>query len=90
MRIVQVTSLVALTQTAIGCGVGLLLAGKLGRTAQRTTAIAVLSVGVASTLPLVYGLISKRLNRPESARAQRRTLDSIRHDSGLGEDAHLY
>lgn len=87
---IQVTSLVALTQTAIGCGVGLLLAGKLGRTAQRTTAIAVLSVGVASTLPLVYGLISKRLDRPESARGQKRRLDSIRQDSGFGEDAQIF
>lgn len=73
----QVTSLVALTQTAIGCGLGLLLAGKMGRTAQRNAALAVLSVGVASTLPLVYGLIQKRLNRPESARGMQRRLDSI-------------
>ena len=85
-----VISLVAVTQTAVGCGVGLLLAGKLGRTAQRTTALALFSVGVISTVPLVVDLFSKRLNRPHSERGMRRRLASIRGDSGFPEDAEVF
>lgn len=85
-----VISLVAVTQTAVGCGIGLLLAGKLGRAAQRTTAIVLFSVGVASTVPLVVDLFSKRFNRPDSDRGMRRRLASIRGDSGFSEDAEVF
>jgi hypothetical protein len=85
-----VLSLVAVTQTAVGCGVGLLLAGKLGRTAQRTTALALFSVGVISTVPLVVDLFAKHHNRPESERGMRRRLESIREDSGFSEDAEVF
>lgn len=87
---VPVISLVAVTQTAVGCGIGLLLAGKLGRTAQRTTAIVLFSVGLASTIPLMVDLFSKQMNRPESARGMRKRLASIREDSGFPEDAEVF
>ena len=87
---VPVLSLVAVTQTAVGCGVGLLLAGKLGRTAQRTAALALFSVGVISTVPLVVDLFSKHHNRPESERGMRRRLESIRDDSGFSEDVEVF
>jgi len=87
---VPVTSLVTVTQTAVGCGIGLLLAGRLSRSAQRITALALFTVGVVSVAPLVVDLISKRRNRPGSERVMRRRLESIRHDSGISEDAEIF
>ena len=85
-----VTSIVAVTQTAVGCGLGLLLAGKMDAKAQRNTAIALLSLGAVSTLPMVVDFFTKRINRPESARGMRRRLESIRQDSGFSENADVF
>lgn len=87
---VPVTGLVALTQTAIGLGAGLLLAGKLGRNAKKATAVAVFSVGVLSTLPLVVDLVSKCVNRPGSARDMRKRLASIRRGYGVSQDVQVF
>src|SRR5258707_3809544 len=77
------TSLLAITQTAVGCGIGLLIAGKLGRPAQKTTATTMLSIGALLALPVVVMAIIPAVNRPESARGMRRRLASIRRDSGF-------
>jgi len=87
---VPVTSLVTVTQTAVGCGIGLLLARRLGRSAQRNTALALFAVGLVSVAPLVVDLIARRRNRPGSERVMRRRLESIRHDSGISEDAEIF
>jgi hypothetical protein len=87
---VSITGLVALTQTALGFGIGLLLACKLARSARRATAISVISLGAVSALPLIYDLFAKRLNRPESERRMRKRLESIREDSGFSEDAEVF
>ena len=83
---VPVTSLVALTQTALGFGAGLLIAGKMRRSAQKATAVAMFSVGVISTLPLVFDVVAKCVNRPGSKRSMRRLLSSIRRDSGVSSE----
>jgi hypothetical protein len=83
------TSLLAITQTAVGCGIGLLLAGKLGRPAQKTTATTMLSIGALLALPVVVMTIIRAVNRPESARGMRRRLDSIRRDSGFPDEAEI-
>ena len=75
-----------LTQTAVGCGLGLLLAGVLRRSTQRTTAYALLSVGLLSAAPLLADLVARQLNRPESERAMRRRLDSIRRVHGVSDE----
>ena len=80
------TSLLAVTQTAVGCGIGLLLAGKLGRPAQKTTAATMISVGALLALPVLAMAIVRSLNGPESARGVRRRLDSIRHDPGFPDE----
>ena len=87
---VPVTSLVALTQTALGFGAGLLVAGKLGRTAKNATAVAMFSVGVISTLPLLVDVVTKVLNRPGSERDMRKRLASIRRDSGVSQDVQVF
>ena len=83
------TSLLAITQTAVGCGVGLLLAGRLGRPAQKTTATTMISVGAILALPVLVVAIVRTVNRPNSARGMRRRLDSIRGDSGFPHEAEI-
>lgn len=84
------TGIVAVTQTAVGCGLGLLLASKLQRSTQKITALAMLSLGVASLVPVAIGVVTKYLNQPLSARGLRKRLESIREDSGLSEDMDVY
>ena len=84
------TSLLAITQTAVGCGIGLLLAGKLGRPAQKTTAATMLAVGALLAMPWVVENVLERLNGPGSARGERRRLETIRTDAGYAEDAEVF
>jgi len=85
-----VPGLTALTQASLGCGLGLLFASKMGHRVQKVTAIVMLSVGLASTLPLAFGVCFKRWNRPESDRGMRKRLESIREGSGFSEDTDSY
>ncbi len=78
------TSLLAVTQTAVGCGLGLLLAGKLRRPVQKTTAATLFSVGLLLALPAFVGFVMRMLNRPGAERSARRRLDSIRREAGSG------
>jgi len=87
---VPITSLVTVTQTAVGCGIGLLLAGRLSRSAQRFTALALFSVGAVSLVPLVIDLVSKRRNRPESERGMHRRLESIRRAYGVSDEPETF
>ncbi len=84
------TSVVAITQTAVGCGIGLLLASRLQNTARKATGWAMVSLGVASVMPFVIGYFARTANRPRSVRAMRRRLDSIRQDSGFSEGAEVF
>ena len=84
------TSLLAITQTAVGCAVGLLLAGKLGRPAQKATAASLLGVGALLALPALIEAVSHAVVGPGSARGERRRLESIRTDGGFPDDAEIY
>ncbi len=84
------TSLLAITQTAVGCGLGLLLGGKMSRRAQKATAFSVLGVGALLALPAIVDAISHLISGPATERGARRRLDSIRHDSGLPDDADVF
>ncbi len=75
------TSLLAVTQTAVGCGIGLLIAGKLERPTQKTTAATLLSLGVLLAMPAIVATVSRVLQ--ETDRGVRRRLDSIREDAGM-------
>ncbi len=81
-----VTGIVALSQAAVGFGVGLLLADKIGRSARQRTAIALIGAGAATILPLVAGIVANVNNRPDSSRRMRQQLDGIREASGIAED----
>ncbi|NBV86861.1 MAG: hypothetical protein EBS01_11525 [Verrucomicrobia bacterium] len=84
------SSLLAVTQTAVGCGIGLLLAGKLQRPAQKTTAATLLSLGVLLAIPAVVHTVLRAWQGPESDRGMRRRLDSIRQDPGLMDETDAY
>jgi hypothetical protein len=77
--------LLAVTQTAVGCGLGLLLAGKLSRTAQKNTAFVLLGVGALLAVPAVIEAIGDIVSGPRSERGVRQRLDSIRGDSGMDD-----
>ena len=80
------SGLFSLAQTAIGCGVGLLIADKL-RKRKQTTAITLFSVALASVVPVIATYIVSRVNDPESKRGVRNRLRSIRENSGWNEEA---
>jgi len=82
-------SFLIVTQTAVGCAVGLLLAGKIGRPAQKTTAATLLGIGALLAIPALIDVVTDVVNGPGSERGERRRLDSIRTDSGLSDEADI-
>ncbi len=80
------TSLIAVTQTALGCGLGLLVANRLPRSARKIVAATMISVGAISTLPLLVEAIRRKWKGPESERGMRKKLERIREDSGLADE----
>ena len=78
-------SFLIVTQTAVGCALGLLIAGKIGRPAQKTTAATLLGIGALLAMPALIDVVTNAISGPGSARGERRRLDSIREDSGLNE-----
>ena len=52
--------LIALTRVALGAGLGLLLAGKLDRSARRAAGFALLAVGALTTFPLLAEVLGKK------------------------------
>ena len=77
------SSLLIATQTAVGCGIGLLVAGKMRRPVQKVTAASLFSVGLLLALPAAVNLVSRVWYAPSSERGMRRSLESIRGASGL-------
>src|SRR5215212_10192555 len=87
---IPLDSLLALTRTAIGLGIGLLIADKINRPVRQGTAIALMSVGALAAVPLVVKFALERINRPESERGSRNRLRSIRGDSGYPSETDVY
>jgi hypothetical protein len=51
--------LIAGTRVALGVGIGLLIAGRLGECARRGAGWALLSIGGLSTIPIVMHVLGK-------------------------------
>jgi hypothetical protein len=66
------------------------MAERFNRPARQATAIALVSVGTLAVIPLIVKLAMERINRPESDRAMRRRLRSIRGDSGYTSELNVY
>ncbi len=84
-----VTGIVAFSQAAMGVGVGLLIADKLGKDARQKTALALIGAGAAVVVPFALGLYDRIANRPSSSRRMRKQLDSIRDDTGFPDSDEM-
>jgi hypothetical protein len=84
------SSLLAVTQTAVGCGLGLLLGGKMSAQTRKTTAFTLLGVGALLALPAIISAVGDAIAGPDTARGARKSLDSIRRDSGMPDDMEVY
>ena len=62
----------------------------MSRQAQKTTAFTLLGVGALLALPAVVEALSTLIAGPDTERGAKKSLDSIRHDSGLPDDAEVY
>lgn len=85
-----VTSIVSVSQAAVGFGVGLLVADTLGRTIRRRTAIAVIAAGAAALTPVAIGIFKNLQNRPTSSRRMRKKLEGIRRDVGVPDSPGVF
>lgn len=73
-----VSGIVAFSQVAIGLGAGLLVADTIRSDARHSAGVALITVGAAALIPVVWGIASKISSRPESSRAMRKKLEGIR------------
>jgi hypothetical protein len=87
---IPLDGLLTLTRTAIGLGVGMLVADRIRRPFRQATAIALVSVGALAAVPLLVKMAMERINRPESERGSRNRLRSIRGDSGYPSETDVY
>jgi len=85
-----VAPLLALTRTAIGLGLGILVAEKMKPTVRQVTAIALLAIGALAAAPWLVKITIGQINRPESEWGSRARLRSIRGDSGYTSDNDIY
>lgn len=76
-------ALLTISQAAIGCGIGILLADKVTEKRRNTAAVGMLCLAIATTAPALVGVVADLINGPQSKLGVRRRLRSIREDSGL-------
>ena len=85
-----VAPLLVLTRTAIGLGLGLLVADKIKPQVRQLTAITLLAIGALAAAPWLVKITIGQINRPESEWGSRARLRSIRGDSGYTSDNDIY
>ena len=82
--------LLTLTRTAIGLGLGILVADKIKPPLRQVAAIALVAVGALAAAPWLIKITLGQINRPESEWGSRARLRSIRGDSGYSADNDIY
>ena len=50
---------IASTRVALGAGIGLLLSQRIARRRRKATGLALLSIGILTTIPIVAGILGK-------------------------------
>ena len=85
-----VAPLLVLTRTAIGLGLGMLVAEKMKPQLRQATAIALLAIGALAAAPWLVKIAIGQINRPESEWGSRARLRSIRGASGYTSDNDIY
>jgi len=83
-------SLLTLTRTAVGLGIGMLMADKIKQPVRQAAAIALVSLGALAAVPFLVKVALERINHPESERGSRARLRSIRGASGYSTDRDIY
>jgi ABC-type molybdate transport system permease subunit len=82
-------ALLTISQTAIGCGIGILLANRISENKRNTAVVGMLLLAIATTAPALVGVIVELINGPQSKLGMRRRLRSIREDSGLHAEEEI-
>jgi hypothetical protein len=85
-----VDPLLVLTRTAIGIGLGILMADKIKPPLRQVAAIALVAVGALAAAPWLVKITLGQIRRPESEWGSRARLRSIRGDSGYSNDTDIY
>ncbi len=83
-------SLLILTRTAFGLGMGILMADRIKQPVRQAAGIALVSIGALAAVPLLVRAALERINRPETDRGSRARLRSIRGDSGYRSEFDVY
>jgi len=84
-----VAALLTVSQAAIGCGIGILLADKFSESKRNTAAVAMLCLAIVTTAPALVGAVADLVNGPQSKLGVRRRLRSIREGAGLQPEEEL-
>jgi|SRR5215467_11940940 len=85
-----VAPLLVVTRTAIGLGLGILLADKIKPPLRQAAAITLVAIGALAAAPWLLKITIGQINRPESEWGSRARLRSIRGDSGYTSDNDVY
>jgi hypothetical protein len=85
-----VAPLLVLTRTAIGLGLGILLADKIRPRVRQGAALTLLAIGALAAAPWLVKITVGQISRPESEWGSRARLRSIRGDSGYSSDNDIY
>ena len=85
-----VAPLLVLTRTAIGLGLGILIADKIRPSVRQAAAVALMALGALAAAPWLVKITIGQINRPESEWGSRARLRSIRGDSGYSSDNDIY
>ncbi|MFL6529133.1 MAG: hypothetical protein ACJ8HU_05815 [Chthoniobacterales bacterium] len=83
-------SLLTVTRTAFGLGIGMLVADRIKQPIRQAAGIALVSVGAIAAIPYLVKVTMAQINRPTSERASRNRLRSIRDDYGYPSDHDVY
>jgi hypothetical protein len=85
-----VAPLLVLTRTAIGLGLGILMAEKIKPPLRQTAAITLLAIGALAAAPWLLKITLGQITRPETEWGSRARLRSIRGDAGYSSDNDIY
>src|SRR5256714_7309949 len=83
-----VAPLLVLTRTAIGLGLGILIADKIKPPLRQAAAITLVAIGALAAAPWLVKITVGQINRSEWG--SRARLRSIRGDSGYSSDSEFY
>ena len=84
-----VSGTIAITQAAVGCGLGLLIADKMSKRARRRTSLFLVTAGVLVVVPIMASFVSRIRNRPHSKSRAQRQLESIRNSVGFSDEENF-